>query len=243
MRDITGGTCSIGLWGPHARDVISTVSADDFTNKGLPYFRAKRATIAGVPVTVMRHSYFGELGWEIHTSANHGQRLWDALWQAGQPHGLVAAGRNAFNALRLEKGFRSWGTDMTTEHDPHEAGVAFAIQPGKQGYVGQAAFERRAKETPVRRLRCLTIDDGRSVVLGKEPVFFDGRPVGYVTNAAFGYTIGKPIAYAWLPSRVAEGNAVEIEYFGRRIQATVTPEPVYDPQGARLHGKDRSSRL
>ncbi|KAJ9652615.1 hypothetical protein H2198_008142 [Neophaeococcomyces mojaviensis] len=243
VRDITSGTCSIGLWGPRARDVVNSVSTDDFTNKGLPYFHAKRAKIAGIPVTLLRMSYVGELGWDIHTSADHGQRLWDALWQAGQPQGVIAAGRSAFNALRLEKGFRSWGVDMTTEHDPHEAGVAFAIQAGKQGYVGQATFERRSKQTPVRRLRCLTIKDGRSVVLGKEPVYFDGRAVGYITNAAFGYTIGKPIAYAWLPSRVVEGDTVEIEYFGRRIQASVTPEPVYDPQMSRLHGNDRSSRL
>lgn len=236
VRDITGGTCCIGLWGPRARDVITTVSADDFTNKGLRYFRAKRVSVAGIPVTALRLSYVGELGWELYASAENGQRLWDVLWKAGQPHGVVAAGRSAFNALRLEKGYRSWGTDMTTEHDPYEAGVGFAVKAGKQGYVGQAALDGRSTETAARRLRCLTVDDGRSVVLGKEPVYHDGRPVGYVTSAAFGYTIGKPVAYTYLPSTVVEGNAVEIEYFGRRIQATVTPEPLYDPQMSRLRG-------
>ncbi|OQV08134.1 Aminomethyltransferase folate-binding domain-containing protein [Cladophialophora immunda] len=238
VREITGGTCCVGLWGPRARDVISLVSADDFSNKGLRYFRVKRASIAGIPVVAMRLSYVGELGWEIYASADNGQRLWDALWEAGQAHGVVAAGRTAFNALRLEKGYRSWGTDMTTEHDPFEAGVDFAVKAGKQGgFVGQAALEGRSKETASRHLRCLTVDDGRSVVLGKEPVFHDGRAVGYVTSAAFGYTIGKPIAYAWLPSSVGgEGTAVEIEYFGKRIQATVTPEPLYDPQMTRLRG-------
>jgi glycine cleavage system aminomethyltransferase T/glycine/D-amino acid oxidase-like deaminating enzyme len=236
VRDITGGTCCIGLWGPRARDVVSAVSADDFSNDGLRYFRAKKASIGGIGVTAMRLSYVGELGWEIYTSADNGQRLWDVLWQAGQPHGVVAAGRTAFNALRLEKGYRSWGTDMTTEHDPYEAGVGFAVKARKQGYVGAAALAGRSEETAARRLRCLTIDDGRSVVLGKEPVFSDGRPVGYVTSAAFGYTIGKPIAYAYLPSSIGEGEAVEIEYFGRRIAATVTPEPLYDPEMSRLRG-------
>ncbi|KIX00098.1 uncharacterized protein Z518_10235 [Rhinocladiella mackenziei CBS 650.93] len=236
IRESTGGTCCIGLWGPRARDVISIVSPDDFTNKGLRYFRVKRASIASIPVIAMRLSYVGELGWEIYTSADNGQRLWDALWQAGQRYGVIAAGRTAFNALRLEKGYRSWGSDMTTEHDPYEAGLDFTIKAGKQGYVGQIALEGRSKETVTRRLRCLTVDDGRSVVLGKEPVFYNGRAIGYVTSAAFGYTIGKPIAYAWLPSSVLEGETVEIEYFGRLIQASVTPEPLYDPPMSCLRG-------
>lgn len=236
VRDITGGTCCIGLWGPLARDVITKVSSDDFSNQGLRYFRVKKATIAGIPVVAMRLSYVGELGWEIYTGADNGQRLWDALWAAGQPHGIIAAGRSAFNALRLEKGYRAWGSDMTSEHDPYEAGVSFAVKAGKQGYIGQTALEGRSVETSTRHLRCLTIDDGHSVVLGKEPVYHDGKPAGYVTSAAFGYTIRKPIAYAWLPNTVAEGNAVEIEYFGRKIQATVTPEPLYDPKMSRLRG-------
>jgi glycine cleavage system aminomethyltransferase T len=236
VRDITGGTCCIGLWGPRARDLVATVSSDDFSNQGLRYFRGKRASIGGVPVTVLRLSYVGELGWEIYTAADQGQRLWDVLWRAGQPHGVVAAGRSAFNALRLEKGYRSWGTDMTTEHDPFEAGLGFAVKAGKEGFVGHSALQGRSEETAARRLRCLTVDDGRSVVLGKEPVFHDGGAVGYVTSAAFGHTIGRPIAYAYLPRTVGEGAAVEIEYFGRRIPATVTPEPLYDPEMTRLRG-------
>jgi dimethylglycine oxidase len=236
VRDVTGGTCCIGLWGPRAHDLVSPISDDDFTNDGLRYFRVKRTVIGGVPVTVMRLSYVGELGWEIYTTADNGQRLWDVLWQAGQPHGVMAAGRTAFNALRLEKGYRSWGADMTTEHDPYEAGVGFAVKTAKETFVGKNALHGRSEETAHRRLRCLTVDDGRSVVLGKEPVFSDGRPVGYVTSAAFGYTVGKPIAYAYLPSSVNEGDAVEIEYFGNRIKATVNPEPLVDPQMTRLRG-------
>lgn len=242
VRDITGSTCCIGLWGPRARDVISAVSADDFSNKGLPYLGVKRATVAGVPVTTMRKSYVGELGWEIHASAEYGQRLWDALWQVGKPNGLVAAGRSAFNLLRLEKGYRIWGTDMTTDHDPYEAGIGFAVRADKkQDYIGKAALERRSnKKMSTRRLRCLTVDDGRSVVLGKEPVYHNSKHVGYVTSAAFSYTVRKPIAYAWVPSSVTKGDAVEIEYFGRRIKATVTAEPLYDPQMRRLYDDDPS---
>lgn len=236
VRDITGGTCCIGLWGPLARDVISTVTRDDFSNTGLRYFRLKKASIGGVPVVAMRLSYVGELGWEIYTSADNGIRLWDTLWKAGQPHGIIAGGRTAFNSLRLEKGFRSWGTDMTTEHDPFEAGLGFAVKADKEVYVGAEAIKGRSKETVPRLLRCLTVDDGKSVVLGKEPVYVNGLAEGYVTSAAFGYTIGKPIAYAYLPSTVNEGDSVEIEYFGQRKQATVTPEPLYDPKMDRLRG-------
>lgn len=237
VRDVTGGTCCIGLWGPYAYNVVSSLSSDDFTNKGITYFRLNKANIAGVPVTAMRLSYVGEPGWEIYTSADNGLRLWDALWNAGEAYGIIAAGRSAFNSLRLEKGYRSWGTDMTTEHDPYEAGVGFAVKMDKKyAFIGQSALEGKSQDTCSRRLRCLTVDDGKSVVLGKEPVFHDGKAKGYVTSAAYGYSIGKPIAYAWLPAEVNEGDAVEIEYFSKRYKATVTPEPIFDPKMDRLRG-------
>ena len=236
VRDITGGTCCIGLWGPLAWNIISAVSTDDFTDKGLSYFRVKKATIGNVPVIAMRLSYVGELGWEIYTSAENGLRLWDTLWRAGQPHGVIAAGRTAFNALRLEKGFRAWGTDMTSEHNPYEAGVDFAVRTKKTVHVGASALKELSTKSATKRLRCLIVDDGQSMVLGKEPVFSQGNVAGYVTSAAFGYTIGKPIAYAYLATTVNVEDSVEIEYFGRRIKATVTQEPVYDPGMDRLRG-------
>ena len=235
VRDITAGTCCIGLWGPLARDVIGEVSQDDFTNDGLKYFRAKQASIGGIPVTAMRLSYVGELGWEIYASADVGHRLWDILWEAGQRHGIVAAGRAAFGSLRLEKGYRSWGTDVTTEHEPVQSGLGFAVKQTKESFVGSDALESRGAAA-TKQLRCLTIDDGTSIVLGKEPVSVGGEVAGYVTSAAYGYTVGKPIAYAWLPNGLEVGDAVEIEYFGRAIAATVTAEPLVDPQMTKLRG-------
>jgi glycine cleavage system aminomethyltransferase T len=178
----------------------------------------------------------GELGWELYTTADNGQRLWDVLWAAGQQHGIVAAGRAAFASLRLEKGYRSWGSDMNTEHDPYEAGLGFAVSPRKESFVGREALVGRSAETVSKRLTCLTVDDGRSVVLGSEPVYVGGEPAGYVTSAAFGHTIGKPIAYAWLPASLTVGDGVEIGYFDRRIAATVTAEPLFDPGMTRLRG-------
>ncbi len=161
VRDITGGTCCIGLWGPQARDLVEALSLDDFSNEGFKYFRAKQVRIGGVPVTAMRLSYVGELGWELYTSADNGLRLWDVLWAEGQRHGIIAAGRAAFNSLRMEKGYRSWGTDMTTEHNPYEAGVGFAVRPQKGEFVGRDALTGVSDQTVERRLSCLTINDGQ----------------------------------------------------------------------------------
>ncbi|KAL6702843.1 hypothetical protein ACN47E_000870 [Coniothyrium glycines] len=235
VRDVTGSTCCLGLWGPRARDVVRNLSSDDFSNKSLPYMGVKRTSLAGVPVIMFRKSFVGEYGWEIQTTSEYGQRLWDLLWQTGRPHGLVAAGRAAFNGLRIEKGIRAAGIDMTSEHNPWEAGVTYGLQMDKNSdYVGKRALEDLSRRSSSKRLRCLTVDDGRSVVLGKEPVFLNGRPAGYVTSAAFGYTVRKPVAYAWLPGHVSDGQAIEIEYFGKRIKATVTRDPLHDPQERRL---------
>jgi glycine cleavage system aminomethyltransferase T/glycine/D-amino acid oxidase-like deaminating enzyme len=236
VSDITGSTCCIGLWGPLAREVIGKVSSDDLSNDALKYFRTKEISIGGIPVTAMRLSYVGELGWELYTTAEYGLKLWDLLFEAGQEHGIIAAGRGAFNSMRLEKGYRLWGTDMTSEHHPYESGLGFSVAKDKTGFVGAEALAVRKEQPATRALRCLTVDDGTSIVLGKEPVYVAGEAAGYVTSAAYGYSVRKPIAYAWLPASVTEGDAVEIEYFGRRIAATVTPEPLFDPGIERLRG-------
>ncbi|MFF4947843.1 FAD-dependent oxidoreductase [Streptomyces chattanoogensis] len=226
LRDITSGTCCIGVWGPLARDLVQPLTRDDFSHQGFGYFRAKETYLGHVPVTALRLSYVGELGWELYTTADLGLRLWDTLWEAGREHGAIAAGRSAFNSLRLEKGYRAWGTDMTDEHHPYEAGVGFAVRRDKD-FVGREALEALAP--PSRRLTPLLLDDPAAVVLGKEPVHVAGTPAGYVTSAAYGYTLGRCIAYAWLPP-LATGTRVDIEYFGEKIPATVADEPLFDPK-------------
>ncbi|MGX1880558.1 GcvT family protein [Streptomyces sp. NPDC055287] len=232
IRDITAGTCCIGVWGPLARDLVQPLSPGDLSHQGLGYFKARRTHIGHVPVTAMRLSYVGELGWELYTTADLGLRLWDTLWEAGQRYGVVAAGRSAFNSLRLEKGYRAWGHDMTAEHTPYEAGLGFAVRMNKGDFTGRSALEAlTALGEPARRLTALTLDDPGAVVLGKEPVFADGtgRPAGYVTSAGYGYTLGRCIAYAWLPA-LAPGTPVHIAYFGGKTAATVAEEPLFDPQ-------------
>ncbi|MFE0138061.1 FAD-dependent oxidoreductase [Streptomyces sp. NPDC059037] len=233
LRDITSGTCCIGVWGPLARELVQPLTHDDFSHEGFGYFKAKETYIGHVPVTAMRLSYVGELGWELYTGADTGLRLWDTLWEAGQRHGVIAAGRSAFNSLRLEKGYRAWGHDMTTEHDPYEAGVGFAVRMNKGDFMGRSALE--AKGTPERRLTALLLDDPAAVVLGKEPVSIDGAgvPAGYVTSASYGYTLGRCVAYAWLPPLEA-GTGTHIEYFGEKVPATVAEEPLFDPKMTRI---------
>lgn len=247
IREITQGTCCVGVWGPLARALVQPLTRDDFSHEAFGYFKARRTHLGHVPVTALRLSYVGELGWELYTSADLGLRLWDTLWEAGRELGVVAAGRSAFNSLRLEKGYRAWGQDMTAEHDPYEAGVGFAVRMDKDDFVGRDALARRGPLT--RRLTALLLDDPAAVVLGKEPVYLGGEaarvgseairlgsdaaPAGYVTSAAYGYTLGRCVAYAWLPPLTA-GTGVHIEYFGEQVPATVADEPLFDPEMTRI---------
>jgi glycine cleavage system aminomethyltransferase T len=231
VRDITAGTCCIGLWGPKARDVVQPLTRTDFSNDGFKYFRAKQAFLGTVDVTAMRLSYVGELGWELYTTADQGLALWDLLMNAGQEHGVIAAGRGAFNALRIEKGYRSFGTDMTYEHDPYEAGLAFAVKPDRE-FLGRDAVVLRSGDVR-RKLVLLTLDDDNSVAVGSEPVYAAGGrdALGYVTSASYSYSLRASLAYAWLPvEQAAVGTAVEIGYFGARYRAVVTEEPGFDPE-------------
>ncbi|MGH3088640.1 MAG: glycine cleavage T C-terminal barrel domain-containing protein, partial [Rubrobacteraceae bacterium] len=243
IRDITSGTCCVGVWGPHARDLVGSLTEDDFSNEAFGFFKAKRARIGEVPVTALRVSYVGELGWEIYTTADYGLRLWDLLWKAGQPFGVIAGGRGAFNGLRLEKGYRLYGTDMTAEHDPYEAGLGFAVKLDKGDFIGRDALLGRKEEGPRRKLTCLVLD-GTQVVMGGEPVFHGGSRVGYVTSADYGHAIGKSIAYAWLKPGMSEvGTKVEIQYFGEKYSATVSKEPLYDPAMEKMRsGRKPSGR-
>jgi glycine cleavage system aminomethyltransferase T/glycine/D-amino acid oxidase-like deaminating enzyme len=238
VYDITGGTCCIGLWGPHARDVIQKVSGDDFSEKGHKYFRAKHVYIGAVKVVAMRLSYVGELGWEIYTTSDYGVALWDVLWEAGQQYGVIAGGRGAFDCLRVEKGYRFYGRDMWTEHDPYEAGLGFTINLEKGDFIGKDALLRRKQEGPRRVLKVLTLDDPSRVVMGSEPVYDGNKPVGYVTSAAYGYSVGRGVAYAWLDPRCAElGTHLHIEYFCERLAATVAPDPLFDPNMERIRAR------
>jgi glycine cleavage system aminomethyltransferase T/glycine/D-amino acid oxidase-like deaminating enzyme len=233
IRDITGATCCVGVWGPLARELVAPLADIDVSHGAFGYFKARSAHLGPVPVTMLRLSYVGELGWEVYTTAELGLRLWDTLWEAGAGLGVVAGGRAAFNSLRLEKGYRAWGTDMTAEDDPYEAGLGFAVRLDRGDFVGRAALLDR--EQPGRLLACLVLDDEGCVPMGREPVYAQGKPAGFVTSAAYGHTVGAPIAYAWLPAEVAvPGTAVQVGYFDRLLRARVAAEPLFDPKHERI---------
>ena len=216
------------VWGPAARAIVQPIADTDLADVG--YLRAGALSVGGVDVNAVAVSYAGELGWELTSSAEDGPSLWDALWEAGRAHGLVVAGRAALGTLRLEKGYRAWGTDMTTEHAPADAGLGFTVRSGG-GFLGAEALATRPAAS--RILRCLLIED-EQVAMGGEPVVIGDEAVGYVTSAGYGPSVGRSIAYAWVPADLEAGASVDLAYFERTLPAVVTDEPLFDPEGTRL---------
>jgi len=235
LHDVTSAYACFGLWGPRARDILTPLTRSDLSNQAFRYMTAQEISIGSVPCLAVRVTYVGELGWEIYCPAEYGQRLWDMLWQAGREHGMRACGYRAIDALRIEKGYRVWGSDMTPEDTPDEAGVSFAVKPDKGDFVGREALLATRLRAPDRRLCCLVLDDPRSVCLGSEPVRVGGEITGRVTTGGYGFAVAASIAYAYLPASASEtGTDVEVEVFGEWIPARVAAEPLWDPAGERI---------
>jgi glycine cleavage system aminomethyltransferase T/glycine/D-amino acid oxidase-like deaminating enzyme len=227
VDDVTSAWACLGLWGPRAREILEPLSSAllDF-----PYMRSRELAIGTVPCLALRVTYVGELGWELYCPIEFGLRLWDTIWEAGRRQGLVAGGYKAIDSLRLEKGYRVWGADISPEDTPFEAGLGFAVKLDKE-FIGREAL----RAEPERRLACLVLSDPRSVALGSEPVRVDGELVGRVTSGGYGYTVERSIAYAYLPAaRAASGQPVEVEIFGDWVAGEVAAEPLWDPAGERL---------
>jgi glycine cleavage system aminomethyltransferase T/glycine/D-amino acid oxidase-like deaminating enzyme len=235
LRDMTAARVCFGLWGPRARDILASVSRDDISNDGFPFLTAREIAVGAVPVLALRVTYVGELGWELYAPTEYGRTLWTTLWEAGAPHGMVAAGYRAIDALRLEKGYRVWSSDITPDENPFEAGLGFAVALDKPGgFVGRDALVAAKAAGPRKRLRCLVLDDPRSVCLGNEPVRIDGEVVGRVTSGGYGFAVERSIAYAYLPPAAPIGTRGEVEVFGEWIGFEVAREPLWDPTGERI---------
>ncbi len=239
VRDLTGQLACFGLFGPRARQVLGPLTPQNLSNEALGFMASRRTTVGDVPVRLSRVTFVGELGWELYAPVEYGAALWNLLWEAGQPAGMLAAGYRAIESLRLEKGYRVWAADVTPETTPDEAGLGFCVKAGKPGgFLGrEALLEVRAEGGPGRTLACLTLADPQEVALGSEPVRVDGEVVGRVTSAGYGWTVGRSIAYAYLPVPAAEpGTAVTVELFGREVAGEVVAGPLYDPASARVTG-------
>jgi glycine cleavage system T protein len=231
IEDVSSQYSTLGLWGPHARKVLESVCLEDISNQGFPYYTAKTITIDCVPVLALRVSYVGELGWEIYAPTEFGCHLWDVLWEAAQPYGVIPGGGGAFDSLRLEKGYRLWGNDIHTDYNPFEAGLGWAVHLDKEEFIGRQALLEAKERGLSKKLCALTFETPEGMALGKEPILKGDHKLGYITSANYGYSVGKFILYAYLPVEYAEaGIRVEVEYFGERYPAKVEEEPLFDPE-------------
>ncbi|HET7168874.1 MAG TPA: glycine cleavage T C-terminal barrel domain-containing protein, partial [Candidatus Limnocylindrales bacterium] len=235
VRDVTSSRLCFGLWGPRARDILAPLTHDDVSDAGFPYLTAREISVGSVPLLALRVTYVGELGWELYAPTEYGRALWTTLWDAGREHGLVAGGYRAIDALRLEKGYRVWSSDVTPDETPFEAGLGFAVALDKAipSQAHDALVAVRAQGLR-RRLRCLVLDDPRAVALGNEPVRIGGEVVGRVTSGGYGFAVERSIAYAYLPPAAGIGTRGEVEVFGAWIGFEVAREPLYDPDNARI---------
>ena len=252
LADLTSAQATLGLWGPRARDVLQSVTADDMSHDGFAFGTCREIEVAGITVLASRISYVGELGWELHVPMEQGARLWDALWDAGRPHGLVPVGIGVYGTTgRLEKGYRAFGAELTADYTLVEAGMT-RPRVKAQPFVGKDAYLAQRAEPPAAVLCTLTVDDHRPdggearYMLGGEPVLSaagerlvdaKGRP-SYVTSAGSGPSAGKHLLLAYLPpAEAVEGNRLQVECFGTAYPVTVAvagSAPLFDPDNARV---------
>src|SRR5580704_13830081 len=252
LADLTSAWTTIGLWGPRARDVLAAVTADDVSHAGFGFGTCREIEVGGIVVLASRISYVGELGWELHVPIEQGARLWDTLWEAGQPHGLVPAGIGVYGTTgRLEKGYRAFGAELTPDYTLVEAGMT-RPKVKSQPFVGKDAYLRQRAEPPVAVLCTLTVDAHASAdgspryMLGGEPILSlagerlvdaKGRP-SYVTSAGSGPSVGKHLLMAYLPAdRAVEGSSLLVEYMGEQYPVTVAvagATPLFDLSNSRI---------
>jgi 4-methylaminobutanoate oxidase (formaldehyde-forming) len=238
VRDVTDDFACIGLWGPAARHVLQAVTTSDVSNAGFPYMTARRIDVAGVQVAAQRVTYVGELGWELYFGNAQAVGVWDALLSAGREVGITPAGYKAVDSLRLEKGYRYWSSDLTPAENPYEAGLGFCVRLQKGDFIGREALLRVKAAGIQRKLCTITLTaplPSDSDLYGGEAVYADGRLVGRLRSAGWGYTVARHIGLLYLPAAVATpGTSLEVEAFGVRYAAEVAADVLYDPAGTRL---------
>jgi 4-methylaminobutanoate oxidase (formaldehyde-forming) len=229
IADVTGLYCCYALWGPRARDILATLTSADLSSEAFGFMTSRELTVADVPVRALQVTFVGEHGWELYAPSEYGTRLWSEVWAAGTEFGLVAGGYRAIESMRLEKGYRVWGSDITPETTPYEARLGFCVKLDKPGgFEGREALIAAKERGLERKLCAVVLDDPTRVVLGSEPVTVDGRVSGRVTSGGFGYTVGQSIAYAYLAIDDTEpGTPVTIDLFGDEVPGVVVAEPVF----------------
>jgi dimethylglycine dehydrogenase len=232
IENVTADYGVLTLAGPRSRELLQRVSRDDLSREAFPFFRVRHIDVGGLDVMALRVSYVGELGYELHHSLELQRDLYDRLWEAGVDLGLVDFGYRALESLRLEKGYRLWGADMSADYTPLDAGLERFVAFDKGDFVGREALLARE---PQSRLSTLTVHAGGADAHGFEPVYAGGELTTYVMAGGFGHTVDRSIALAYLPiEQVADGTEVEVEILGERRSAQVVGDALYDPSGERL---------
>jgi glycine cleavage system aminomethyltransferase T/glycine/D-amino acid oxidase-like deaminating enzyme len=252
LHDQTSAWCTLGLWGPRARDVLGAVTRDDVSHEGFPFATCRWIEVDTLAVLASRISYVGELGWELYVPMEQGARLWGLVWEAGEPHGIAPVGIGVYaTTARLEKCYRAHGNELELEYDLVEAGMAGPMVKDVD-FIGRGAYLKQRAEEPAAVLCSLTVDDPTSAsgvkryMLGREPILSrDGEPLvdakgrrSYVTSAGSGPSVARHILMAYLPpDRAKAGGELAVEYFGERYAVTVAAvgsTPVFDPSNERL---------
>jgi 4-methylaminobutanoate oxidase (formaldehyde-forming) len=241
LRDVTEDFGTLSLMGPKARDVLAGVTEADVSNAGFPFGHVREIVVAGHRVRALRITYVGELGWELHMPIGGIGAVFDALMAAGAPFGIRPVGYRALESLRLEKGYRAWGSDITPNDTPLEAGLGWAVKLRKTtGFLGRRALEAAQGAPRGKALAGFTVDDPDIVLLGRETILRNGEPVGYLTSGGYGYTLGKAIGYGYV--RRAEGlddayltdGDYELVVAMERAPAKIHLGPLYDPSAVRV---------
>jgi glycine cleavage system aminomethyltransferase T/glycine/D-amino acid oxidase-like deaminating enzyme len=233
LREASEELSVVGIWGPQARDVLQSVTADDVSAEAIPFRRARMIRAGGAEILAQRITYVGELGFELYVEPEWAVQLWDRLVEAGEPHRITPGGYRVLDSLRMEKGYRYFGTDLTGGDTPFEAGLGFCVADGKSEFNGRAALEE--KRVPVRRLRTLLVGGEEYLpIYGGEAVHVGGDVAGRIRSASYGFTVGGNLAFAYLPAEVREGDEAKVEIFGDLVSATVAANVLYDPSNERI---------
>jgi 4-methylaminobutanoate oxidase (formaldehyde-forming) len=222
------------MWGPRARDILSQVTDDDVSDAGFPFFGARSLHIGGAEVWAQRITYVGELGWELYLDPSWAVQVWDRLWDAGAGYGVRAVGYRALDALRMEKGYRYFGTDLTPLATPYETGLGAFVALGKGEFEGRNALAEASARTPERQLRTLLVGGEEYLTIYGGEAVSDGRDlVGRLSSCAYGYTVGRNVAYSMLPSSAEIGDRFDVDVFGERVPAEVAADVLHDPERIR----------
>jgi 4-methylaminobutanoate oxidase (formaldehyde-forming) len=241
LRDVTEDYGTLSLMGPRARQILSALTEADVSNEGFPFGRMRTLTIGDHEVRALRVTYVGELGFELHMPIAALGDVFDALMDRGAAHGLAPVGYRALESLRLEKFYRAWGSDITPNDTPFEAGLGWAVKLNSDmQFLGRGAIEKQANSLLKKRLACFTCDDPSVVLLGRETILRNGAQVGYLTSGGFGYTIGKPIGLGYIrkPDGLSEdyitSGSYELIVAQERVPCRVALKPLYDPGNRRV---------